>query len=94
MESGERGVQSGRDEMIRQIENARFHTNRFRGYDETEVDDFLEFVVDTLRRGESPDGDELRDVGFSVRRLVPSYSMEDVDELIDEIRGYVARSGG
>jgi DivIVA domain-containing protein len=73
-------------DLIERIKNAQFRTTRWSpGYDEEEVDNFLDRVVATLRVSELPDQDELRNVQFATTRLRPGYVMQDVDGLLREI---------
>lgn len=70
------------ESMARRITNTTFRTVRFSpGYDELEVDEFLDKAVDAIRGGrqvsESP--------RFSVTRLRPGYEMAQVDALVEEI---------
>ncbi|HEX4288706.1 MAG TPA: DivIVA domain-containing protein [Trebonia sp.] len=73
-------------DLIARIQNAKFRTTRFSpGYDEEEVDSFLDRLVATFRESRLPDPDELHNVQFSTRRMRPSYVMKDVDDLLREI---------
>jgi DivIVA domain-containing protein len=72
--------------MIDRITNAKFDTTRLKpGYDEKEVDDFLDQVVAQLRGGGLP---EARGARFSPTRMRPGYAQQDVDDLLDEIDLY------
>jgi DivIVA domain-containing protein len=85
--------------MIDRITNAKFNTTRLQpGYDEKEVDNFLDQVVAQLRSGGLP---EVRGARFSSTRMRPGYAQQDVDDLLDEIdlyteprRSALARQGG
>ena len=73
-------------DLIERIKNAQFCTTRLSpGYDEEEVDNFLDRLVAILRESDLPDPDEVRNVQFATRRLRPSYVMEDVDGFLREI---------
>jgi DivIVA domain-containing protein len=75
-----------RQQLIDRIRKAEFRTIRFSpGYDELEVDDLLDQIVQLLRDGHLPDPGELRSVRFSRSRLRPGYVQEDVDRLLQEI---------
>ena len=79
-------------DLAERIKKAEFRTTRFSpGYDEREVDDLLDRVVDILRDSDLPDPQELRDAQFTTRRLRPSYVMKDVDDLLQEIAEAAAR---
>jgi DivIVA domain-containing protein len=79
-------------DLIERIKNAQFRTTRFSpGYDEGEVDHFLDRLVAILRESDLPDPDEVRNARFATRRLRPSYVMEDVDGFLREIAGAAGR---
>ena len=79
-------------DLIERIQNAKFRTTRLSpGYDEEEVDNFLDWVVAILRESGLPDPEELRTVQFTTRRLRPGYVMQDVDSLLQEIAEAVAQ---
>jgi DivIVA domain-containing protein len=72
--------------MIDRITNAKFNTTRLKpGYDEKEVDNFLDQVIAQLRAGGVP---EVREARFSLTRMRPGYVQQDVDDLLDEIDLY------
>ena len=72
--------------LIERIQNARFRTTRLAsGYDEKEVDDFLDKLVATLSGGGCLDGAELSIVQFSPTRLRPGYVKQDVDTFLRDI---------
>ena len=72
--------------LIERIGNARFGTTRFSaGYDEEEVDTFLDNVVAVLGQAGRPDQGELSNPHFTTVRLRPGYAREDVDRLLREI---------
>jgi DivIVA domain-containing protein len=73
-------------DLIERIKNAEFRTTRFSpGYDEKEVDNFLDRLVAILRESGLPDPEELRTVQFATTRLRPGYATQDVDGLLHEI---------
>lgn len=79
-------------DLIERIKNAQFRTTRLSpGYDEEEVDSFLDRLVAILRESDLPDPGEVRNVQFTTRRLRPSYVMEDVDGFLREIAEAAAR---
>ena len=79
-------------DLIERIKNAQFRTTRLSpGYDEEEVDHFLDRLVAILRQSDLPDPDEVRNVQFATRRLRPSYVMEDVNGFLREIAEAAAR---
>jgi DivIVA domain-containing protein len=72
--------------LIERIQNARFRTTRLgSGYDEEEVDDFLDKLVAMLSGGGRLDATELSSVRFSPTRLRPGYVKQDVDAFLLEI---------
>ena len=78
-------------DLAERIRKAEFHTIRFSpGYNEREVDDFLDGIVRILRDGARPNPDELRNVQFTTSRLRPGYLQRDVDRLLEEIANAVA----
>jgi DivIVA domain-containing protein len=72
--------------LIEQIKNAQFSTTRFStGYDEEEVDIFLDKLIAILSESGRPDQGELRNAQFSATWLRPGYGRQDVDSLLREI---------
>jgi DivIVA domain-containing protein len=72
--------------LIGRIEKARFSTTRLStGYDEEEVDVFLDKVIAVLSEGGQPDQAELRSAHFTTTRLRPGYVTQDVDSFLHEI---------
>lgn len=73
-------------DLIERIKNAQFRATRLSpGYDQEEVDNFLDRLVEILRESYLPDPGEVRNVQFATRRLRASYVMEDVDGFLGEI---------
>lgn len=63
------------------------------GYEEWEVDDFLDRVVATLR-GTATDpvsASEVRSIEFSSTRPGPAYDTLDVDTFLDEIEQFLSK---
>jgi DivIVA domain-containing protein len=72
--------------LIERITNVRFGTVRLApGYDEQEVDIFLDQLVATLSQDGQLDRSRLRDARFSTTRIRPGYAMADVDTFLDEV---------
>ena len=72
--------------MIEQIKNAKFGTTRLStGYDEEEVDLFLDKLIAILGQSGRPDQAELGNAQFSATWLRPGYARQDVDSLLREI---------
>jgi DivIVA domain-containing protein len=73
-------------DLIERIKNAQFRTTRWSpGYDEEEVDNFLDRLVAILRDSGRPALEELRTVQFATTRLRPGYVRQDVDRFLREI---------
>jgi len=70
-----------RTALIARIERARFTHTRFHGgYDEREVDQFLDAVVASLASSATPFAPaRIRDEVFGQTRLKAGYLIEDVD---------------
>lgn len=72
--------------IIDRIRNAMFRTTRLgTGYDEEQVDTFLDRAIETLRSGYSPN---VRGARFTTTRLRPGYVRADVDGLLQEIASF------
>jgi DivIVA domain-containing protein len=76
--------------MISRIQNARFSTTRLGGYDERQVDDFLDLLIQILGSRGSLDPMVVRSATFEVARLRPCYVKADVDALLDEVERYAS----
>jgi DivIVA domain-containing protein len=73
-------------DLIERIKNARFGTTRLgQGYDEEEVDVFLDKLVAVLSGGGQLHHSELRAAQFSRTRLRPGYVMADVVAFLDQV---------
>jgi DivIVA domain-containing protein len=71
-----------RTALIARIKDVSFKPTRFRGgYDEREVDDFLDAVAASLSSSSTPfTPARIRDEVFSQPRFKGAYLIEDVDE--------------
>jgi DivIVA domain-containing protein len=79
---------SSPDVMARWVEEKQFNTTRLRpGYDEMQVDRFLDEVRDTFLGQRKPPltAYDVRKIQFSTTRLRPGYDEEQVDAFLDEI---------
>ncbi len=80
--------------------NAKFRATKFRdGYDQDEVDDFLDRVVEALRArdaGQVPalSVADLERVRFTSVKFREGYEPSDVDELIDRVRADLGGAAG
>lgn len=73
--------------LIEAITGARFRVpSGAQGYDQREVDLFLDKLAGTLSRGDRLNPRELRDAAFSPAFPGAGYAKQDVDELLDAIR--------
>jgi DivIVA domain-containing protein len=72
--------------LTERIKDVKFSTVRLaRGYDEKEVDDFLDKLVAILSEGGQLERSELRNARFSTTLIRPGYDMRDVDTFLEEI---------
>jgi DivIVA domain-containing protein len=72
--------------LIERIKNVRFSTVRLvPGYDEQEVDCYLDKLVALLSENGQLDRSELHDIHFSRTRIRPGYAMPDVDTFLAEV---------
>ncbi|MGD0704513.1 MAG: DivIVA domain-containing protein [Trebonia sp.] len=73
-------------ELVDQIRNCQFGTTRRGGYDEKEVDDYLDRIMDGLVRGERGTLTQLAGKAeFTAVRLRPGYVRADVDRLLASV---------
>lgn len=73
-------------DLIKRIKTATFGTTRLStGYDEEEVDNFLDQLVAVLSEAGLPGQSELRNARFATTWLRPGYVRQDVDRLLQEI---------
>jgi DivIVA domain-containing protein len=79
-------LDAGTTGLIERIKTVTFSTTRLSpGYDEEEVDVFLDKLVAALSRDGQIDRSELRDVRFSRTRMRPGYVSTDVDAFLEEV---------
>jgi DivIVA domain-containing protein len=72
--------------LIERIKNVKFHTVRLTpGYDEEEVDNFLDELVAILSHGGQLYRSRLSNARFSTTRIRPGYAVPDVDAFLDEV---------
>lgn len=77
-----------RARLVAELLNARFQTTQFRsGYDEAEVDDFVDVVVSDLQSGVPGIDlvDRIERAGFSTTTFRRGYDCMDVDALLDRV---------
>ncbi|HEY9524682.1 MAG TPA: DivIVA domain-containing protein, partial [Thermopolyspora sp.] len=76
------------------VERVAFRAGRLgMGYDEDEVDAFLDRIVATLRgtTGQPLTAREVREVTFSIVLFKPGYAVGEVDEFLAELADVIAR---
>jgi DivIVA domain-containing protein len=72
--------------LIERIRTVTFGTTRLQpGYDEEEVDKFLDKLIADLGDDGRLHPDAVRDVTFSTTRLRPGYTEQEVDDFLDEV---------
>jgi DivIVA domain-containing protein len=77
--------------LIDRIRTVRFSTTILQpGYDEREVDKFLDKLAADLGEFGRLDPAEVRDVTFSTTRLRPGYCEQEVDDFLDEVTAQAA----
>ena len=77
--------------LIDRIRNSRFGTTHRDGYDEEEVDEFLDRIADGLIRGERGTLSRLAgEARFKRVRVRPGYVMADVDSLLASVEQALA----
>jgi DivIVA domain-containing protein len=84
------GATDGHAAMISRIQNARFNTTWRGGYDEEDVDKFLDFLVQIFSDGYSLHPQIVRKAAFQVAWLRPGYKQADVDAFLDEVELYAS----
>lgn len=76
-------------DMAEMVRKAKFRTTRLQsGYDEEQVDNFLDEIVERLKEGRPLDPALVRAAVFSTTRVRPGYAQEDVDSLLDKVARY------
>jgi DivIVA domain-containing protein len=81
------------EEVAEWVDRKIFSTTRLRpGYDEEEVDVFLDAIRDAFLgvRGTLLTSDEIRNIKFTKTRLRPGYDEDDVDTFLDDVRTRLA----
>jgi DivIVA domain-containing protein len=78
-------------ELVDRIRHSRFGTTRRGGYEEEEVDQFLDQIMRDLIRGERGTMQHLAgEALFTTVRLRPAYVMADVDDLLGSVEHALA----
>lgn len=82
-------------ELVDRIGNSRFGTTHRGGYDEEEVDEFLDQIMRNLIRGERGTLRRLAgEARFTTVKLRPGYVMADVDSLLASVEHALAGLAG
>jgi DivIVA domain-containing protein len=82
-------------ELVDRIGNSRFGTTHRGGYDEEEVDEFLDRMMRNLIRGERGTLQRLAgEARFTTVKLRPGYVMADVDSLLASVEHALAGLAG
>jgi DivIVA domain-containing protein len=93
---GNRMVSGEVDRLIGLVRNVRFTTTRLApGYDEQEVDDFLDATIAALRAGTARASTVKKSV-FATTRMRPGYRQAEVDAFLARLASEIERlrSGG
>ena len=78
-------------ELVDRIRNSRFGTTRRGGYDEEEVDQFLDRIMHNLILGQRGTMEQLAgEARFTTVKLRPAYVMADVDDLLGSVEHALA----
>jgi DivIVA domain-containing protein len=81
-------------EMAEMVRTAKFRTTRLQpGYDEEQVDNFLDEIAETLAESRPLDPALVRAAVFSTTRVRPGYAQEDVNALLDKVACYAESAG-
>lgn len=80
-------------ELIELIRLARFGTTRDQGYDQQDVDTFLDKVTTALRRGDQLTTEQIRGAQFRITRLRPGYVQHDVEDLLQQLEQHASGDG-
>jgi DivIVA domain-containing protein len=81
-------------EMAEMVRKAMFRTTRLQsGYEEEQVDNFLDEIAETLAGGRPLDPALVRAAVFTTTRVRPGYAQEDVDTLLDKVARYAEGAG-
>lgn len=89
---GRNRLRSGEaDQLIGLVRNVRFGTTRLTmGYDEREVDAFLDKMIVALRKNRARPS-EVNKAVFATTRMRPGYRQTDVDAFLDRLASEIGR---
>jgi DivIVA domain-containing protein len=81
--------------LVDRIENVKFHTTHRGGYDQGEVDEFLDRITRGLTRGDRGTLQGLAgEARFTTVKIRPTYVMADVDNLLASVEQALAQLEG
>jgi DivIVA domain-containing protein len=79
------------DRLVGLVRNVQFRTTRLTpGYDEQEVDDFLDTTITALREG-SARASVVKKSVFATTRMRPGYRQAEVDAFLDRLASEIER---
>ncbi len=82
-------------DMVEMVRTAMFRTTRLQpGYEEAEVDVFLDEIMATLAVGGRLDPALLRAASFGTTRVRPGYAQQDVDDLLAKVARFAEAAAG
>jgi DivIVA domain-containing protein len=90
--AGNNRMRSGEvDRLVGLVRNVQFGTTRLTvGYDEQEVDAFLDATITTLQEGRAR-ASEVKKAMFATTRIRPGYRQPDVDAFLDRLASEIER---
>jgi DivIVA domain-containing protein len=90
--NGSKRMRSGEvDQLVGLVRSVQFGTTRLSvGYDEQEVDAFLDEMIVALREDRARASD-VKNVVFSITRLRPGYRQTDVDAFLERLASEITR---
>jgi DivIVA domain-containing protein len=79
------------DRLVGLVRNVRFGTTRLKvGYDEREVDAFLDATITALRENRTR-ASQVKNAVFATTRIRPGYRQPDVDAFLERLASEIAR---
>jgi DivIVA domain-containing protein len=79
------------DRLVGLVRNVRFGTTRLKvGYDEREVDAFLDETITELRENRAR-ASQVKNAVFATTRIRPGYRQPDVDAFLERLASEIAR---
>jgi DivIVA domain-containing protein len=79
------------DRLIGLVRNVQFGPTRLKaGYDERQVDEFLDATIDALRKNRAR-ASEVKNATFATARLRPGYRQPEVDAFLERLASEITR---